>query len=63
MRDHYLPTRMAKKQIPCLGKDKSLDSSYSPWGRKESDTTEPLDWTMEVSAKSGDIYILWPRNS
>lgn len=35
MRYHYLPTRMAKKQIPCLGRDKSLDSSYSPWGHKE----------------------------
>ena len=46
MRYHYLPTRMAKNwSTPCLGKDESLDSSYSPWGHKESDTTERLDWT------------------
>ena len=33
------------EQAPSVGDGQGSLVSYSPWGRKESDTTELLNWT------------------
>ena len=33
------------EQAPCIGDGQGSLVSYSPWGRKESDMTELLNWT------------------
>ena len=31
---------------------------YSPWGRKESDTTEGLHFSLQVSEEAGLVFLL-----
>ena len=33
------------EQTPCIGDGQGSPVGCGPWGRKESDTTEPLNWT------------------
>ena len=39
------------KQAPGVGYGQGSLACYSPWGHKESDTTEQLNWTKEVEKK------------
>ena len=43
---------------PCVGDGRGGLVCYSPWGHKELDTTEQLNWTEFIRLVSGGI--LWP---
>ena len=40
------------KQVPGVGDEQRSLACYSPWGHKESDTTEQLSWTEEENMLS-----------
>ena len=42
------------EQAPGVGDGQGGLAYYSPWGRKESDTTEQLNWT-ELEAVQGEV--------
>ena len=42
---HYRPSGHEFKQTPGVGDGQGSLACYSPWGRKESDTTEQLNGT------------------
>jgi len=42
---HHQPTGQEFEQAPGVGDGQRSLVSCSPWGRKESDTTEQLNWT------------------
>ena len=45
------------EQVPGVGDGQGSLVCCSPWGRKESDTTERLNWTVE-KFKFSDLKIL-----
>ena len=51
------------EQAPWVGNGQGSLVCRSPWGRKESDTTEPLNWTDEgmpsLPALTGSWQLLW----
>ena len=42
---HHRLERHEFEQVPGVGDGQRSVACFSPWGRKESDTTEPLNWT------------------
>ena len=38
--------------LQCSGLEKSMDCMYSPWGRKELDTTELLSFSLSLGVSS-----------
>ena len=57
-------TRHESEQAPGVGDGQGGLACCSPWGRKESDTTEQLNWTEENSYKGvfWDDY-LWEKRA
>ena len=49
------------EQAPGVGDGQGSLACCSPWGRKESDTTEQLNWTEPLQCYEPDIIILFIR--
>ena len=50
---HLWPDGHEFEQAPGVGNEQGGLACYSPWGRKEADMTEQLNWT-KMNILSGD---------
>ena len=50
------------EQAPGVGDDQGSLACCSPWGRKESDTTEQMNWTDWPNSAASQLR-LWPRKT
>ena len=50
---HHQPDGQESEQAPGVGDGQGSLACYRPWGRKESDTTERLNWRKGFMSFSG----------
>ena len=47
------------EQVPGVGNEQGSLACYSPWGHKESDTPEQLNWTQNIRQYISGKFIQW----
>ena len=58
---HHRFNRHESEQAPGVGDRQESLSCCSPWGYKESDTTEKLNWTEYITTTVQKLFCVFPK--
>ena len=58
---HHRLNRHESEQAPGVGDRQESLSCCSPWGYKESDTTEKLNWTEYITTTVQKLFCVFPK--